>query len=54
MTEIDPDQLRVCLQVLSEVESLSPEHPDAVAVRRAVAGIYKSVKRSTHRETPTA
>ena len=44
MTAIDPDKLRLCLQVLSEVESLPPEHPDAVAVRRATAGIFKSVK----------
>ena len=40
---IDPEQLRLCLQVLSEVESLpSPEHPDAVAVRLATAGIFKA------------
>ena len=30
MTAIDPDKLRACLQVLAEVESLPPEHPDAV------------------------
>ncbi|MCH9640801.1 MAG: SDR family NAD(P)-dependent oxidoreductase [Actinomycetia bacterium] len=44
MTAIDPEQLRTCLRVLSQVEALDPEHPDAVAVRRATAGIYKSVK----------
>ena len=44
MTSIDPDQLSTCLQVLSEIESLPPEHPDAVAVRRATAGLWKSVK----------
>jgi len=44
VTSIDPDQLSTCLQVLSEIESLPPEHPDAVAVRRATAGLWKSVK----------
>ena len=42
MISIDPDQLRLCLQVLSEFESLPPEHPDAVAVRLATAGIFKA------------
>lgn len=32
--------------MLSEVESLPPEHPDAVAVRRATAGIFKAVKKA--------
>ncbi len=41
---IDPEDLRTCLRVLAELERLPVEHPDAVAVRRATAGIYKSVK----------
>ncbi len=44
VTAIDPEQLSICLRVLSQVEALPPEHPDAVAVRRATAGIFKSVK----------
>ncbi|WP_232663454.1 SDR family NAD(P)-dependent oxidoreductase [Pseudonocardia sp. TRM90224] len=44
MTAIDPDDLRTCLKVLAAVDALPVEHPDAVAVRRATAGIYKSVK----------
>lgn len=44
MTEIDPQQLSTCLKVLSEIEALPPEHPDAVAVRRATAALWKSVK----------
>ena len=44
MTEIDKDKLSTCLEVLRDVESLPPEHPDAIAVRRATAGIFKSVK----------
>jgi NAD(P)-dependent dehydrogenase (short-subunit alcohol dehydrogenase family) len=43
---IDPERLSTCLQVLSEVGSLPPEHPDAVAVRLATAGVFKSVKRA--------
>jgi NAD(P)-dependent dehydrogenase (short-subunit alcohol dehydrogenase family) len=46
VTAIDPEKLSTCLQVLSEVESLPPEHPDAVAVRRATAGIWKSVRKA--------
>ena len=46
MNAIDPDKLSTCLQVLAEVGSLPPEHPDAVAVRLATAGIFKSVKKA--------
>ncbi|SDC11618.1 SDR family NAD(P)-dependent oxidoreductase [Actinokineospora iranica] len=41
---IDPARLRECLAVLAEVDELPTEHPDAVAVRRATARIYKSVR----------
>lgn len=41
---IDPADLEVCLRVLERLDDLPPEHPDAVAVRRATAGLYKSVK----------
>ncbi|GAA2545102.1 SDR family NAD(P)-dependent oxidoreductase [Pseudonocardia hydrocarbonoxydans] len=41
---IDPADLATCLRVLDQVTDLDPEHPDAVAVRRATAGIWKSVK----------
>ena len=43
---IDPDKLNVCLQVLADVESLPPEHPDAVAVRLATAKVFKAVKKA--------
>jgi NAD(P)-dependent dehydrogenase (short-subunit alcohol dehydrogenase family) len=42
---IDPTELEVCLRVLGEVEAFPGEHPDAVAVQRATAGLYKTVKR---------
>jgi NAD(P)-dependent dehydrogenase (short-subunit alcohol dehydrogenase family) len=41
---IAPDRLALLLDILAEAEQLPVEHPDAVAVRRATAGIYKSVK----------
>jgi NAD(P)-dependent dehydrogenase (short-subunit alcohol dehydrogenase family) len=46
VTAIDPEKLSTCLQVLSDVQALPPEHPDAVAVRRATAGVFKSVKKA--------
>src|SRR3954463_9133730 len=42
--EIDRDDMRTCLDVLARIDELPVEHPDAVAVRRATAGIFKSVK----------
>src|SRR3954471_22719602 len=47
---IDPDRLALCLDVLAEVEALPVEHPDAVAVRRATAGLFKTVKLRRRRE----
>lgn len=44
MHTIDPDDLAACLRVLDQVTVLPPEHPDAVVIRRATAGIWKSVK----------
>jgi NAD(P)-dependent dehydrogenase (short-subunit alcohol dehydrogenase family) len=41
---IDPADLEVCLRVLAAAEALAVEHPDAVAVRRATAGLFKTVK----------
>ena len=49
-TGIDPDRLALCLDVLAEVEALPVEHPDAVAVRRATAGLFKTVKIRRRRE----
>ncbi|WP_197374009.1 SDR family oxidoreductase [Mycolicibacterium baixiangningiae] len=46
MNKIDPDKLALCLEVLADIESLPPEHPDAVVVRRATASVFKSVKKA--------
>ena len=42
---LDPNDLAQCLRVLALAEQLPPEHPDAVAVRRATARIFKAVKK---------
>jgi NAD(P)-dependent dehydrogenase (short-subunit alcohol dehydrogenase family) len=41
---IDPDDLETCLAVLARLDELPVEHADAIAVRRATARIFKSVK----------
>jgi NAD(P)-dependent dehydrogenase (short-subunit alcohol dehydrogenase family) len=42
--DIAAEDLRICLEVLARVDELPLEHPDAVAVRRATARIFKTVK----------
>ncbi len=41
---IDPADLDVALRVIAQLDELPTEHPDAVAVRHATAGLFKSVK----------
>jgi len=41
---IDPVRLAVALGVFDELDRLPVDHPDAVAVRRATARLYKTVK----------
>lgn len=45
VTAIDPERLATCLEVLSEIDALPPEHPDAVTVRRATARMFKQLKK---------
>lgn len=47
---IDPADLSVCLRVFRELNELPVEHPDALAVRRATAGLFKSVKKRRRNE----
>ncbi len=49
-TGVDPARLELCLAVIAEVEGLPAEHPDAVAVRRATAALFKTVKHTRRRE----
>jgi NAD(P)-dependent dehydrogenase (short-subunit alcohol dehydrogenase family) len=54
MDGIDPDQLANALRVLREVEQLPTEHPDAIAVRRAVGRLFKTVKEQRRAQRRTA
>lgn len=47
---IDPADLEVCLRVLTELDGLPLDHPDAITVRLATAQIYKNVKQRRRRE----
>jgi NAD(P)-dependent dehydrogenase (short-subunit alcohol dehydrogenase family) len=47
---IEPERLKLCLDVLAEAELLPPEHPDAVAIRRATAAVFKTVKVQRRKE----
>jgi NAD(P)-dependent dehydrogenase (short-subunit alcohol dehydrogenase family) len=47
---IEPERLKLCLDVLAEAELLPPEHPDAVAIRRATAAVFKTVKIQRRKE----
>lgn len=47
---IDPVELETCLRVLTEVDELPVDHPDAVRVRVATARIFKSVKERRRKE----
>jgi NAD(P)-dependent dehydrogenase (short-subunit alcohol dehydrogenase family) len=47
---IEAERLAQALAVIAEVEALPPEHPDAVAMRRAVGGLFKTVKEERRRE----
>src|SRR4051812_13766549 len=51
---IDPERLAVCLGVLEELDKLEVDHPDAVAVRRATAGVYRTVKQRRRQERRAA
>jgi NAD(P)-dependent dehydrogenase (short-subunit alcohol dehydrogenase family) len=51
---IDPARLETCLAVLAELDELPVDHPHAVAVRRATAGIYRTVKQRRRQERRAA
>ncbi len=47
---IDAADLATCLRVIAAAQGLPADHPDAVTVRRATAGIFKSVKLARRNE----
>ncbi|WP_374402975.1 SDR family NAD(P)-dependent oxidoreductase [Streptomyces sp. 35G-GA-8] len=51
---IDPERMAVCLAVLDELDKLDVDHPDAITVRRATAGIYRTVKQRRRQERRAA
>nr|WP_262413090.1 SDR family oxidoreductase [Streptomyces acidipaludis] len=46
--------MEICLSVLAELDDLPVDHPDAIAVRRATAGIYRMVKQRRRQERRAA
>ncbi|MFI9354913.1 SDR family NAD(P)-dependent oxidoreductase [Streptomyces lydicus] len=53
-TGIDAERMAVCLSVLEELDALPLDHPDAVTIRRATAGIYRKVKARRRHERRAA
>ncbi|WP_042409423.1 SDR family NAD(P)-dependent oxidoreductase [Streptacidiphilus carbonis] len=51
---IDPERLKLALEVLAELDRLPIDHPDAIAVRLATAGIYRTVKHRRRQERRAA
>jgi NAD(P)-dependent dehydrogenase (short-subunit alcohol dehydrogenase family) len=51
---IDPRRLEICLQVLSEIDDLAVDHPDAERVRQATARLFKQVKQRRRRAQTAA
>jgi NAD(P)-dependent dehydrogenase (short-subunit alcohol dehydrogenase family) len=47
---IDPERLAVTLDVLAQLPDLDEDHPDFIAVRRATAVMFKSVKKARRLE----
>ncbi|MBV2155199.1 SDR family NAD(P)-dependent oxidoreductase [Kitasatospora sp. SUK 42] len=48
---LDPERLRLCLEVLAELDELHVDHPDAITVRKAVGGIFRTLKQRRRQET---
>lgn len=51
---IDPADLELALRVLAQVDELPLEHPDAVTVQRATAGLYKTARKRRRVEARNA
>src|SRR5882757_6672656 len=51
---IDPERLALCLSVLDELDKIDDDHPHAIAVRRATAGIYRTVKQRRRQDRRAA
>ncbi|MFF7356589.1 MULTISPECIES: SDR family NAD(P)-dependent oxidoreductase [Streptomyces] len=51
---IDPERLAVCLSVLTELDDIEVDHPDAIKVRQATSHIYRTVKQRRRQERRAA
>jgi NAD(P)-dependent dehydrogenase (short-subunit alcohol dehydrogenase family) len=51
---LDPDELATALEILARAEQLPLEHPDAVALQRATAKLYKTVRQRRRTEKRAA
>ncbi len=51
---IDAERMAVCLSVLAELDELPVDHPDAITIRRATSGIYRTVKQRRRQERRAA
>ncbi|MGW7001572.1 SDR family NAD(P)-dependent oxidoreductase [Streptomyces sp. NPDC054933] len=47
---LDPERLRLCLDIIAELDELPLDHPDAITVRKAVAHIFRTVKQRRRQE----
>src|SRR5437016_2853898 len=48
---IAPERLELFLGVLAELDELDVDHPDAITVRMAVGGIFRTLKQRRRQET---
>jgi len=48
---LDPERLELCLSVLAELDELHVDHPDAITVRQAVGGLFRTLKQRRRQET---
>ncbi|MEU9124001.1 SDR family NAD(P)-dependent oxidoreductase [Streptomyces sp. NPDC048506] len=53
-TGIDAERMALCLSVLEELDALPLDHPDAITIRRATAGIFRKVKQRRRQERRAA
>ncbi|WP_460747795.1 SDR family NAD(P)-dependent oxidoreductase [Nocardiopsis oceani] len=51
---IDPEKLRVCLEVLAEAEELPGDHEDSKTLQRATARVFKALKERRRKERRAA
>ncbi|MBR8743552.1 SDR family oxidoreductase [Nocardiopsis sp. MG754419] len=47
---IDPEDLRVCLEVLAKAEGLPRDHDDSIVLQRATARLFKALKERRRKE----